>query len=295
MKTDPDIPRIVRSWLRTDEHEDASRVLDNVLGLLDSTPQRRAWWPARRLPHVNTPIRIAVAIAAVVVVALVVVNLMPRTAAVGGPPATAVPTVSPSAQPSASLQATHMTVAGTGVNGPALGLTVQLPQGWGANEFVADRGTSSAPSGMAFVVSEVDNTFADPCAHTQRSPKVGSTVADLATALGEIPNTTATAPVQTTIAGHPATYIEIAVPASLPCDPSNFYLWQDSPNAYWWVQGYGETARVWILEVGGTRVTFLTHSYPGSSANARAEFETILNSVVFDVPSTQPSTSPAAS
>ena len=160
MKTDPDIPRIVRSWLRTDEHEDASRVLDNVLGLLDSTPQRRAWWPARRLPHVNTPIRIAVAIAAVVVVASSSSTSCPRTAAVGGPPATAVPTVSPSAQPSASLQATHMTVAGTGVNGPALGLTVQLPQGWGANEFVADRGTSSAPSGMAFVVSEVDNTFA---------------------------------------------------------------------------------------------------------------------------------------
>jgi hypothetical protein len=175
-----------------------------------------------------------------------------------------------------------MTVAGTDVSGPPLQLTVELPQDWQAGQFAAARGTSSPPAGMAFVVSLVDNTFADPCAHRQRSPKVGSTVADLATALGKIPNTTATHPVQTTIAGHPATYIEIAIPASLPCVPSEFYLWQDSPDGYWWVQGYGETARVWILEVGGKRVTFLAHAYPGSGANARAEFEKILNSIVFE-------------
>jgi hypothetical protein len=190
-----------------------------------------------------------------------------------------------------------MTVAGSDVIGPLLGLTVELPSDWQGSQFVAERGTSSAPAGMAFVVSEVDNTFSDPCAHTQRSPKVGPTVADLATALGEIPNTTATAPVQTTIAGHPATYIEIAIPASLPCVPSEFCLWQDSPGGgcNWWVQGYGETARAWILDVAGRRVMFLGHSYPGSGQNAKAEFQTILDSVVFDATSTPPSASPAAS
>jgi hypothetical protein len=210
--------------------------------------------------------------------------------AVASPPA-----VSPSPQPSASLQAARMTVAGTDASGPPLGLAVELPPDWQAFQFGANRGTSSPPTGMAFVVSIVDNTFADPCAHTQRSPKVGSTVAALATALGEIPDTTATAPVQTTIAGHPATYIEIAVPASLPCVPSEFYLWQDAPGGHWWVQGYGETARVWILDVGGKRVTFLAHSYPGSGTNAKAEFEKILDSIVFDGASTPPSASPAAS
>ena len=97
---------------------------------------------------------------------------------------------------------------------------------------------------MAFVVSLVDNTFKDPCAHVQQSPKIGSTVAALATALGEVPNTTATKPVQTTIAGHEATYIEAAIPATLPCNPSSFYLWQDSPGGDWWAQGLNETARV---------------------------------------------------
>lgn len=193
--------------------------------------------------------------------------------------------VSASPVPSASLQAAHMTVAGTDVSGPPLGLTVELPPDWQPFEFVARRGTSSPPAGMAFVVSEVDNTFADPCAHTQRRPKVGATVADLATALGEIPDTAATAPLQTTVAGRPATYIEIEIPASLPCAPSEFYLWQDSPEGYWWVQGLNETARVWILDVGGKRVTFLAHAYPGSGADARAQFQKILDSVVFDAAS----------
>ncbi len=162
-------------------------------------------------------------------------------------------------------------------------LTVTLPSGWQSFQFGADRGTSNPPSGMAFIVSTVDNTFKDPCRHVERSPKIGSTVAALAAALGEVPDTTATKPVQTTIAGRQATYIELAIPASLPCRPSDFYLWQDSPNGDWWVQGLNETARVWILEVGGQRVAFLAHSYPGSGDGAKAEFQKILDSVVFDV------------
>lgn len=191
-------------------------------------------------------------------------------------PSTAVP---PTTRPTPSQQAARLTVGGAE---PALGLTVELPPDWQPFDYGADIGTSGPPAGMAFVVSLVDNTFADPCSHRQRSPKVGPTAADLAKALGEIPGTTATAPVQTTIAGHQATYMEIAIPASLPCAPSEFYLWQDSPGAYWWVQGLNETARVWILEVAGQRVVLLTHSYAGSGADAKAEFQKILDSIVFD-------------
>lgn len=191
--------------------------------------------------------------------------------------------VTPSPEPSSSQQVARLTVAGTEVNGPALQLSVDLPSDWQSFTWGAERGTSSPPAGMAFVVSTVDNTFADPCSHRERSPKIGPTVEALATALSEVPNTTATKPAQTTIAGHTATYVELAIPASLPCEPSHFYLWQDSPDGDWWVQGLNETARVWILEVGGKRVTFLAHSYPGSGDGAKALFQKILDSVVFDV------------
>ena len=77
MSTERDTTRIVRSWLRTDEHESADRVLDNVFALLDATPQRRSWWPARRIADMNTVAKLATSLAAVVVAAVVAVNLLP--------------------------------------------------------------------------------------------------------------------------------------------------------------------------------------------------------------------------
>ena len=71
MSTDRDTTRIVRSWLRTAEHESADRVLGTVLDRLDATPQRRAtWWPARRLPELNNTAKLVLGAAAVVVAAL---------------------------------------------------------------------------------------------------------------------------------------------------------------------------------------------------------------------------------
>ena len=77
MSADRDTTRIVRSWLRTDEHESADRILGDVLALLDATPQRRPMWPARRIADMNTFAKLATAIAAVVVAAVVGVNLLP--------------------------------------------------------------------------------------------------------------------------------------------------------------------------------------------------------------------------
>ena len=100
MSTHLDMTRIVRSWLRTDEHESADRVLDNVLALLDATPQHRAQWPVRRFVDMNAYLKLAIAAAAVVVVALVGYNLLPTrpTGGVGG------------TQPSPSLSAATIQV-----------------------------------------------------------------------------------------------------------------------------------------------------------------------------------------
>src|SRR4029078_1545005 len=101
MSTDLDATRIVRSWLRTDEHESADRLLDNVLALLDATPQHRARWPVRRFAQMKSYAKLAIAAAAVVAVALVGINLLPRSGSdVGGGIApTATPSPSPSPTP----------------------------------------------------------------------------------------------------------------------------------------------------------------------------------------------------
>ena len=60
--------RIVLSWLREDAHENAERVLLRALDEVDTTPQRRSWWPAWRTDRMNTFAKLIAAAAAVLVV-----------------------------------------------------------------------------------------------------------------------------------------------------------------------------------------------------------------------------------
>ncbi len=87
MSAERDTTRIVRSWLRTDEHESADRVLDTVLALLDATPQRRSRWPARRIADMNAYAKLAIVAAAVLVVAVIGMNMLPAGGGIGGGPA----------------------------------------------------------------------------------------------------------------------------------------------------------------------------------------------------------------
>lgn len=91
MTTEPETTRIVRSWLHEDEHESADRVLAQVLAELDTTPQRRSWWPAWRMPYMNTYAKLAIATVAVVIVVAAAFYLLPGrdAGAVGSPTSTA--------------------------------------------------------------------------------------------------------------------------------------------------------------------------------------------------------------
>ena len=79
--SDRDVTRAIRSWLHEDRHEDVSRIAAAVLDRVEATPRRRAsWWPARRFPDMNNFAKVLVAAAAVVAVAFVGINLLPRSA-----------------------------------------------------------------------------------------------------------------------------------------------------------------------------------------------------------------------
>jgi hypothetical protein len=287
MSTDRDVTRIVRSWLEVGVTALPDRVLDSVLDQLPATPQRRAWWPAWRTQEMNGPLKIGLAAAAVVAAVAVGLYLLPRQGGgVGSPGVTPSPVVSrsgvpASATPSASDAAAGWHVAGTDLPGvPRLNFSADLPAGWTAFEFGATHGAEPLPpTGMAFFVSLIDNTFQDPCKHTARTPKVGSALVDAATALGQIPGVTAKAPIQITVAGQPATYVELLGPASLPC--AEPYLWQDSKDGDWWLTAPNEMVGVWILDVEGQRVAVAARSWPETTATTKADFQAILDSMVF--------------
>jgi hypothetical protein len=89
--SDRDVTRAIRSWLHEDRHEDVSRIAGAVLDQVETTRQRRSWWPARRIAQMNTYAKFALAAAAVLVVAVVGYNVLPGRGGVGGPTATPSP------------------------------------------------------------------------------------------------------------------------------------------------------------------------------------------------------------
>jgi hypothetical protein len=114
MTTERDpLTQIVVSWLREDAHENAERMLMRALDEVDTTPQRRSWWPAWRSHRMNTYAKLITAAAAVVLVAIVGFRFLPSNGGIGGQP-----TIAPS--PSPAL------IASGDFAFPAMGATVAL-------------------------------------------------------------------------------------------------------------------------------------------------------------------------
>jgi len=85
MSTDRETTRLVRSWLEEGVTRLPDRVLDAVLDQVPTTPQRRSWWPAWRSNEMNTYAKLIAAAAAVLVVAVVGYQFLPRGSGPGGP------------------------------------------------------------------------------------------------------------------------------------------------------------------------------------------------------------------
>jgi len=300
MSTDRDTTRVVRSWLRTDEHESADRVLGNVLVLLDATPQRRPWWPARRIANVNTYGKVAIAAAAVVVVAVVGINLLPASGGfgAGGVSPSPSPTVLPSPSPrpvtafpnSGELAIGRHSMIREGVE---FSITVAAP-GWRSQQgFEFIKGTEGAPDGAGFIFwpDTPDNVYADPCAHKPLTPAAGPGIAPLANAVSRIPGTKLiSGPTDVSVGGHPATRTVITIPEDVGCTAGErgFKLWYDSgmgPDGGRFPTVLPSTMRVWIIDVDGTVVWIdgeTYETYEDTSPTLEREMQQMIDSIVFE-------------
>ena len=108
---------------------------------------------------------------------------------------------------------------------------------------------------IIFWTSFPDGDYADPCARLL-SPPVGSSAADLAAAVSTAPGTELlTGPSNVTVGGRPAKHVALTVRENVGCDPGFFYTWRDVyGGALWPTTGVGDTIRVWIVDVDGTRL-----------------------------------------
>ena len=301
MDTERDVTRIVRSWLRTDEHESAGRVLDDVLGRLDTTPQRRSRWPARRITDMNTYAKLAIAAAAVLVVAVVGFNLLPASGGVGGAPAaTPLPTLAPTPTPAPTATPAPTPVAFAfppdgplaigrhdfTINSVPFSLELKADDWLSNGSFGIDKGVpgqlTGDGAGFIFWADPPTGVFSDPCANTV-SPPAGS-LADLAADVASIPGTDIVEPpTDVIVGGYPAKHIVITIREDIGCPANTFYLWYGTePGNARYASEVGSTIRVWAIDVDGKIVWIDGETYNGAGPKPGREIQQVIDSIQFE-------------
>jgi hypothetical protein len=292
MSTDRDTTRIVRSWLRTDEHESADRVLHAVLDRLDTTPQRRfTWWPARRFPDMNTTAKLTLAAAAVVVAAFLGIRfLAPGEVGIGAPGPTPTPTAPPLVLP-ATTSRTPLE-PGTYVTGGAfqVPVTVTVPAGWAGNTsgpYLANvgKGIDDQFGGVFFQIFE--QVSVDPCQpELGFIDPLGPTADDLVTALTNMPGIEVADVSDITVDGFSGTQLTVTAPESFDdCSLSEdgYVIWR-LPLGATYAPGPGLATRVRILDVGDERLVIDVPDVPGTTDEERAEIQAVVDSIQIEAP-----------
>lgn len=253
-------------------------------------------------------VRLGLAAAAVVALAIVGINLLTTGDRVGGPGPSATPSPTPS--PTASPVALHdgPLVPGTYVIGPGLkdtwmecGLGVPeqptpgcsntmrlmftVPDGWaGAGGSIwLEEERNFGPAGAGMIFNRGGWLRSDPCVLTEADAAppdipVGPTSDEFATALADHPLLDTTTPMDITLAGYSGKSMDLQVPTDIADCPTTYKPWDG--NIY--AQGLGQRWHLWILDVDGQRVVVQSTDYAGTSAEHRAELQAIVDSVVIE-------------
>lgn len=281
MNSDREVTNIVRSWLEDGVTSLPDRVLDDVIGQLPRTYQRRSWWPPRRIQPMTYTFKALAGIAAVVVALVIGFSVLPGSG-IGVPAATPSPSPTQAPAPASPSPSASAEAILTAINGARI--SVVLPAGWTEDGWNMTKNDPSPLAGTAVMFASVENMFSDPCFDgtgpgALMDPPLGPTVDDLATGLSRIPGTTASEPVSGTIAGLPAKVVDFTIPAENPCGTSRFYLWEDDPGGYTWAQGVDEVSRTRVFEIDGQRVLLRTLTWGGTNEAAEAELQAIVDTV----------------
>jgi hypothetical protein len=286
----------------TDEHESADRVLDAVLDQIDTTPQRRAGWPAWRTPTMNRFVIIGLGTAAVVVLLFVGSQLFGSpTTNLGGPG------VEPTPTPEASVAEPTSTPEGLLPEGPhvlsdeeapvgeasvPITVTIPAPDWYGepGDGILVKNGNSAAPDGAGMIVFSGElYVYADPCQWaTTRPDAPATTVDELVAALAAQASRDASEPVDITVDGHVGKSITLHVPDDAvfsECDQGAFGSWGvPGPDVtpFRYHQDPGQIDKLWIVDVDGELVVIDIGFYEGTPQSVVDELEAIVDSITFE-------------
>jgi hypothetical protein len=303
-----DFDRTLRTWFEEGPTVMADRMVDVIADRIARQPQRRTW-RLRGRPSVNTYVKLAAALAAVIVVAVVGYNLLPGTSEPGGNATTApTPTIQPSA--AASEGATCTGVVDAPEFDSALeacryrlrpsdtyAVEADIPDGWskfGTLLEVVGPG-ANGPSGVGVAFQAIESgLYSDAChwdlAGTgELEPgdvEVGPEVQDLVDALRANDSYTATTPSSVTFGPYQGKRLEIQIPTDLDLDTCDAHVsdgdprYQVAPGTLY-AQGQGNRWDMSIVDVDGTRVIVTIIYYEGTPAADLEAARAIVDSLEF--------------
>lgn len=214
--------------------------------------------------------------------------------ATAGPSATATATAGSSASTAASLAPGRVVGHVIGGSGNPT-YSVEALEGWSTEDggFIV----SEAGSALGISVWDVGQVPSDPCHPIKTLADPGPSVDDLVDALVAQKTRNATKPVDVTIAGHPATFLQWSVPADMVmtgdadfvgCDVQDnghldFVSWRGDGQGSRYQQMPGQVDRLWVLEVDGHRLLIdATYTLDVPEAD-RDELQRLVESIEFTV------------
>jgi hypothetical protein len=297
-----DFDRTARAWLQDGPVVMSDRAVQAALDEVHLTRQRRPLWTTWRNAPVNPNlVRLAATAAAVVLVAVIGVNLLPGGNPPGGQPTnspnvTTSPASSLTAEPSAVARAVDITY-----DPYPFRLSLTLPAGWEGTDgdFVVQKPYSGdPPRTLAIATWIVGNVYTDGCQWegSLLNPPLGPSVDDLANALSGLEDRETTVPVDVVLDGFAGKELEMTIPDIdfATCDNSEFRSWVDPTGIPRFHQGPLEHSRILILDVDGTRVLIFGRNFPASSAADVAALNQLIDTIQIEVVE-RPTAAPLAS
>ena len=134
----------------------------------------------------------------------------------------------------------------------------------------------------------VHGVFDDPCHRPGPAPTAGTSVEDLASALGAQKRSVVSDPAPTSLAGHDGLYLELRVPPEVDfdrCADGYYMFWEGKPgDAQHSADSPGSLERVWLLDVDGHRVALTAIAATGVPSAQRQELAAMVKSVRFVEP-----------
>jgi hypothetical protein len=284
MTTPREPDRLIRAFLDEGRTELPDRSYDAVRAGIDRTRQRVVIGPWRE-PRMNNITKLAIAAAAVLVVAVVGVNLLSSGRGGGAGSSGGAPSASAPPGPTTSPEGLIPTEGlGSGSYTRTMGglpvtftVTTQRPgDGWTRYGGLYISKPIAGPQdadGVIYFTPYPNGTDARLCPGLLSMP-VGSSAADLAAIVAKAPGTQVViGPAAVTVGGRPAQHVELTVRHDLGCDPGYFYTWNQPGNGpSWWVTRSDDTIDVWIVDVDGTRLFIAGEIHDSSSYSVSGPF-----------------------